>query len=189
MKAITAQLLCLLPLALWSCSSEVPVSEGSTEVSPPSDAAGSPANRGPLNFQAPEGWTERAPTAPMRHKEFLLGDDSEDELFVIVAHWPSGIGSLQANLDRWKGQIGDGANGSESTLDTITGRGLISTLFDGEGTLTGMKGDSQAGSRLLVAYIESPGGRIEGVYTIKLKGSSEAVAPWADSFRSFVRNL
>ncbi len=189
MKAISAQLLCLLPLALWSCSSEVSVPEGSTDVSSPSDAAGSPASSGPLNFLAPEGWTERSPTGPMRHKEFLLGNDPENELLVVVAHWPSGVGGLQANLDRWKGQVGGGENASEPILDTTTGNGLISTLLDGEGTFTGMQGDSRASSRLLAAYIESPGGRIEGVYTIKLEGSSEAVAPWADSFRSFVRNL
>ncbi|MFT5058304.1 MAG: hypothetical protein ACI89E_001077, partial [Planctomycetota bacterium] len=78
---------------------------------------------------------------------------------------------------------------TEPTIDTITENGLISTVLDGQGAYTGMSGESQSGSRLMAAYIESPSGRMEGVYTIKLSGPSDSIEPWAESFRQFIQDL
>ncbi len=182
-------LLASLPLLFVSCSSEPAPVTGETEVQE-SALPEAPAQRsGPLNFAAPEGWTERAPTGAMRSKEFVLGEITDTAPLVIVAHWPNGVGGLQANLQRWKSQVAGGDGAAEPSLETITGHGLISTILDGEGAYTGMSGGTEAGSRLLAAYVESPSGRMEGVYTIKLSGPADALAPWAESFRKFIQDL
>jgi len=187
-------LLVAFPLFFVSCSSEPQVETNQDNAADSNvPAAGTPAadtaRTGPLDFTAPEGWTERAPTGAMRLKEFVLGEVSESAPFVIVAHWPNGVGGLQANLQRWKGQVAGEEGAAEPGLETISDNGLICTIMDGQGAYTGMSGGTETGSRMLAAYIESPGGRIEGVYTIKLSGSVEALAPWAESFRKFIQDL
>ncbi|MDF1838649.1 MAG: hypothetical protein P1V35_12335 [Planctomycetota bacterium] len=182
-------LLLALSLAFASCSSEPQVESGGDRPAEPAAATEQTARTGPLDFTAPEGWTERAPTGAMRFKEYVLGEDVDGAPLVIVAHWPNGVGGLQANLQRWKGQVAGGDGAAEPSVETISDHGLISTIMDGEGAYTGMSGGTESGSRLLAAYIESPAGRIEGVYTIKLSGSVEALAPWAASFRKFIQDL
>jgi hypothetical protein len=177
----------LLPLAFSSCSSEPQADKAQDLVveGPAADAT----RTDPMNFAAPEGWTERTPTAAMRHKEFVLGELGDNPTLVIVAQWKNGVGGLQANLQRWKGQVGGGEGATEPTIDTLTENGLISTILDGQGAYSGMSGETQSGSRLMAAYIESPSGRMEGVYTIKLSGPSDSIEPWAESFRKFIQDL
>ncbi|MBL4769624.1 MAG: hypothetical protein JKY61_00390 [Planctomycetes bacterium] len=189
MMCNTASLLLLLPLAFLGCSSEPQVLETAPAAEEAEMAPEVKSKTGPVEFNAPEGWTEREPTAAMRSKEFVLGDDTENEVLVIVGHWPNGVGGLQANLQRWKGQLAGGENAQEPSIDTFTENGLISTLMDGMGDYSGMSGTQQAGSRLMAAYVESPMGRFEGVYTIKLSGSADSIEPWADSFRKFIQDL
>ncbi len=179
----------LLSLALWACSAE-PVSEGPEQQGGALSETDTPAVPADLlNFAAPEGWTEVEPTGPMRLKQFTLGDDKQNEVDVYVAYWKGGIGGLQRNLIRWKGQIGTGEGTPEPTIDTYTENGLISTLLDGEGAYTGKDGSTRTGTRLMAAYVESPSGRFDGVFTVKFTGPSAASAQWADSFRKFVQDL
>ncbi|MCA9001220.1 MAG: hypothetical protein KDB61_04800 [Planctomycetes bacterium] len=168
---------------LLACSSEpAPPAQDPSNETPPAQVLD--AQR-PLNFVAPLGWVEREPTQAMRAKEFVVGEAGENPLLVIVAHWPNGVGSLQDNLNRWKGQVGS----DDPTLTEYTANGLLATVLDAEGTYQGMTGEAQEGSRLLAAYVESPAGRVDGVYTIKMSGSSEEVTPWVESFHEFIKGL
>lgn len=189
MRVQSASLLFLLPFAFWACSTEPVAVDPGQQGANSTETKTSVARTGPLNFAAPEGWVEREPTKQMRFKEFTLGDDAENEVLVVVAYWAGGIGGLQGNLDRWKGQVGGGEGAAEPTIDTYTENGLITTLLDGDGSFTGMDGETKAGTRLMAAYIESPMGRFDGVYTIKLTGPSDVSAPWADSFHKFIQDL
>lgn len=186
----TAQyLLAALPFLFAACSSKPAPEKAVDPVVEDTQPEAPGPKTGPLDFTAPEGWTERAPTGAMRFKEYVLGEVTKTSPLVIVAYWPNGVGPLQANLDRWKNQVGGGEDAAEPTLETFTENGLISTILDGQGDYTGMKGGTETGSRLLAAYVESPSGRFEGVYTIKLNGSIEALEPWAESFRKFIQDL
>ena len=60
-----------------------------------------------LKFDAPQGWVAKAPGSSMRVAEFTLpkvAGDAEDAALAIFFFGGQG-GSVQANLDRWIGQM------------------------------------------------------------------------------------
>jgi hypothetical protein len=72
-------------------------------------------------------------------------------------------GSVQANMDRWKGQFGPSA--TAKTADRVI-HGLKVTTIDIAGSYSGMAGPmggaapAKPGYRMLGAIIENPGGNI-----------------------------
>src|SRR6202521_2560460 len=70
-------------------------------------AAGSSTAAAGLTFTAPAGWTVGRPGSPMRVAEFTLpraAGDSEDAQLVVYYFGGRG-GSVDANIQRWIGQI------------------------------------------------------------------------------------
>ena len=84
-------------------------------------------------------------------------------------------GSVQANLDRWKGQFaGAGGKPATATIATRTLHGLKMTTIDVAGDYSGMGGPLAAakavpGYRLLGAIIEAPGGNVFVKFTGPMK--------------------
>jgi hypothetical protein len=62
-----------------------------------------------LSFEAPSSWKSTPPKRQMRAAELkvepLAGDDYAAELVVFV--FPGGVGTVQANIERWKKQFTD----------------------------------------------------------------------------------
>ncbi len=75
-------------------------------------------------------------------------------------------GSVEANIERWKGQF---HNGTPAKVGKRTVHGLAVTTLDVSGDYAGMGGGVQAGTRLLAAIVEGPGGNIFFKFTGPVK--------------------
>ena len=149
-----------------------------------------------LKFDPPAGWVAKPPASSMRIAEFTLpktGADSEDAALTVYFFGGQG-GSVQANLDRWIGQMSQ-PDGRESkrvakTSTFKTTSGLAVTLLDVSGTYVAevQPGSTERfnkpGFRLRAAVIETPG----GPYFVKLTGPAATVAKWDDAFLAFLKS-
>ena len=95
-----------------------------------------------LKFDAPAGWVSKTPSSTMRIAEFTLprvAGDPEDAELAVFFFGASGGGGVQANVDRWIGQMDqpDGkASKDVAKTSTMTSHGLAITLVDVTGTYT-----------------------------------------------------
>lgn len=150
-----------------------------------------------LKFDAPPGWISRPPASSMRIAEFTLprvAPDTEDAEVVIFFFSGQG-GAVQANIDRWIGQMAqpDGRASREvATTTTLkTQAGMKVSLVDVTGTYVAevKPGSSERlnkpGFRLRAAVVETP----RGPYFVKLTGPAPTVARWDKTFVDFVAGL
>lgn len=161
-------------------------------------AAGSAAlqTAGALKFDPPAGWISKTPTSSMRVAEFTLprtATDKEDATVTVFFFGGQG-GTVQANLDRWIGQIEqpDGRDSKQlaktTTFDTVSG--LKVTVLDVAGTYAAEVGPgstehfNKPGFRQCAAYIDTP----DGPYFAKLLGPAATVAKWHDSYLAFLKS-
>jgi hypothetical protein len=132
----------------------------------------------------------------MRIVEYTLpkvAPDTEDAALAVFFFGGQG-GSVQANLDRWIGQMTqpDGrASGDVAKTTTLqTTSGLKVSLIDLTGTyvaeMTPGSADhfNKPGFRLRAAVIETP----DGSYYVKLTGPAATVAKWDKEFVAFVKS-
>jgi hypothetical protein len=97
-------------------------------------------------------------------------------------------GSIEANLERWKGQFLDNGHPANAQTGKRTVHGLSVTTIESAGDYTGMGGAQakdagvQHGYRLLGAIIEGPGGNI----FIKFAGPAKTVTANQHQFDQLV---
>lgn len=121
-----------------------------------------------LRWTVPSGWRTEA-TQPMRAATYsaapVPGDTARAECGVYFFGQGQG-GSIDANLDRWKGQFsGPGGKPAAAQIAKRTVRGLNITTVDAVGAYSGLGGPMASGApvpgyRLLGAIVEGPGGNI-----------------------------
>jgi hypothetical protein len=150
-----------------------------------------------LKFDAPAGWVSKPPSSSMRLAEFTLPKvegDSEDATLTVFFFGASQGGNVQANVDRWVGQMTqpDGRDSKDvAKTSTLTSHGLAITLVDVTGTYTAEMRPGSAehfnepGFRQCAAVVETSG----GPYFVKLTGPVKTVAKWNDSFVAFLKSL
>jgi hypothetical protein len=146
-----------------------------------------PPSGGDLQITAPEGWIAVQPTGMMRpDAEFALpkveGDEDHGRLTVMRAG-----GSIEANLERWRGQFEELQDKPAEETDVS---GTKVTLVDFSGTFNeqrGMTGTTvkRPGYRMLAAIVELP----DGLLFVKAYGPANTMAKHADEFRDFVESL
>lgn len=186
-KTICALLLASLSLA---CSAPGPTVV-SNNAAPPSASS----TTGDLQFKTPAGWVSETPTSSMRVAQYQLpaAEGDAEAASLVVFYFGAGQGgSVQANLDRWMGQLQQPNGGSSkdaAKTETLTVNGMKVTLLDVRGTYGG--GDMGGGSaqpkpnyRMRAGVIESP----KGAYFIKLVGPEKTVSKWDDSFIAYVNS-
>jgi hypothetical protein len=150
-----------------------------------------------LMFDPPAGWVATKPASSMRVAEFTLpkaGKDPEDASLVVYYFGGTG-GSVQANLDRWIGQMRqpDGRDSSAvAKSSTFSSKaGLKITLIDIPGTYVAevTPGSSERfnkpGFRQLAAVVETK----DGPYFVKVVGPAATVARWEPEVRAFLASL
>jgi hypothetical protein len=154
------------------------------------------ANVATLKFDMPQGWVSKAPASSMRVAEFSLpkaAGDAEDASLAVFYFGGQG-GTVQANLDRWIGQMTqpDGRASRDVARTTrLSPRGLPITLVDLSGTYVAEVSPgsterfNKPGFRLRAAVIETK----EGPYFVKLTGPEKTVARWDDAFMTFLKSL
>lgn len=150
-----------------------------------------------LKFSAPAGWESKTPASSMRVAEWTLpkaDGDKDDASLVVYYFGASGGGGVQANMDRWIGQMTqpDGRPSKDvAKTATMTVNGLKVSDVDVTGTYTAEMSPGAAehfnspGWRLRAAVIETSG----GAYYVKLTGPAKTVAKWDASYAAFLKSL
>ncbi len=149
-----------------------------------------------LKFDAPAGWVSKPPASSMRVVEYTLpktAPDTEDAALAVYYFGGQG-GTVQANLDRWVGQMtqpdGRASKDVAKTTTMQTTGGLKVTLLDVSGTYVAEMSPgaterfNKPGYRLRAAVIEAP----DGPYYVKLTGPAATVAKWDKEFVAFVKS-
>jgi hypothetical protein len=132
----------------------------------------------------------------MRVSQYQLpaADSTVESASLVVYYFGQGQGgSVDANLERWIGQMqtpdGKPSSGNAKT-ENLTVNGLKVTLLDVAGTYTGsdMGGggasQSKPNYRMRAGVIQTP----RGAYFIKLVGPEKTVTRWDQSFQDFVKS-
>jgi hypothetical protein len=147
-----------------------------------------------LKWTAPSNWKNQG-QRPMRAATYTIplaaGDTTEAECAVYFFGEGQG-GSIQANLDRWKGQV-VAASGkpADAQIQHKTIHGLAVTTIDSTGVYTGMGGPTAAektashGYRLIGAIVEGPGGNV----FIKCTGPTKTIAANQAAFDQLVNSF
>lgn len=148
---------------------------------------------GGLRWTAPSGWKTESPQ-PMRAATYSVapapGDKAGGECGVYFFGAGQG-GSVEANLDRWKGQFrGAGGKPPTATIAKRTSRGLTITTVDTSGDYSRMGGPfaagrAVAGYRLLGAIVEGQGGNV----FVKFTGPAKTVTANAQKFEQLIASF
>lgn len=142
-------------------------------ITPPTDTNSSPHEN--LTWTAPKGWIVEAPTS-MRHFTYRVGVDTECYLSILGGT----AGGLEANVNRWRKEIGLPPLATDAIADlaTTTLAGSQATVVEGEGTFQGMSGPPRDGFRLLGLIAPASG----KTYFLKMVGPSSEVTDHREGF-------
>lgn len=113
-------------------------------------------------------------------------DDKDNAECVVYFFGPGQGGSVEANIDRWKGQF----KPSDGKVTKLSVHGLPVTKIDISGEYSGMGGPmaqapSKSGYRLLGAIVEGAGGNL----FIKFTGPLKTVAANQQRFDAFLASF
>jgi len=149
-----------------------------------------------LTFTAPPAWKAVPTSSSMRVAQFALppavGDTQAAEL--VVYYFGGGGGTVEANIERWVGQMRqpDGRPSSAvAKRQSRTVNGLKVTLVDVPGTYVAemtpgsTERHNSANFHLRAAVIETS----NGPYFIKLTGPAKTIAASEKAFESFLASM
>jgi hypothetical protein len=149
-----------------------------------------------LTFTAPDGWKSTPSTSSMRIAEFSLphAPGDADDAQLIVYYFGGSGGSVDANMQRWIGQMQqtDGRPSSAvAKKQSRTVNGLTVSLVDISGTYTAEMSPGSAAHhnkphyRMRAGVVETA----KGPYFIKLTGPERTVGQWDAAFEQFVSSF
>jgi len=188
-KTTCALLVAVLAVLLEACST--PPTVVSKNAAPASPAS----TTGELKFKIPDGWTSETPSSGMRVAQYQLPateGDTEAASLVVFYFGAGQGGSVEANLDRWMGQIqqpNGGSSKDKAKTESLTVNGMNVTLLDVTGAYAGgdmgrAPAQARGNYRMRAGVIESP----KGAYFVKLVGPEKTVGKWDDSFMAFIKS-
>ncbi len=142
---------------------------------PSTDSAG-------LDWTAPLGWN-RGPTSPMRLISFTIGKATECYVTVLEG----AAGGLEANVNRWRQQMGQPPLDAVAlaALPAVPMLGSTGRLVQIRGDFTGMDGVTRDGFMLIGALCEMRG---QSVF-VKMTGPEAEVRTELSRFEAFCRSL
>ena len=149
-----------------------------------------------LTFTTPDGWKQAPSGSSMRVAEFTLpraAGDPDDAQLVVYYFGGSG-GSVDANMQRWIGQMEQPDGKPSSAVAKKESRkvnGLTVSLVDVSGTYTAEMSPG-ASTHHDNAHYRMRAGVVEtgkGPYFIKLVGPEKTIAKWERAFDQFVGSL
>ena len=133
----------------------------------------------------------------MRTAEFVIpkaSGDADDAELIVYYFGAGGVGSADANIDRWVGQMQQPDGSASKTKAQRSGKtinGLKVTTVDVSGTYTAevrpgaTEHYNKPGFRLCAAVVETP----RGAYYIKMTGPAKTVAAAQADYTGFVASL
>jgi hypothetical protein len=147
-----------------------------------------------LTYKVPDGWQTEQPKSSMRLAQFALpkaAGDADDASAVIFFFGEGQGGGVDANLERWAGQMSQAGGRPGTVADgkktTFTANGHTVTVIDITGSYTDMMSGASAktGYRMKAAVVEMPA----GAYFVKLTGPDKTVGKWDASFTAFLKSF
>ena len=148
-----------------------------------------------IRFDAPKEWTVQGTTSSMRVAQYALpkaAGDAEDAELIVYYFGGSG-GSVQANLDRWLGQMEqpDGRpSKAVAKTSSLTANTLKMTVLDVTGRYVAEISPgsparhNKPGFRMKAVVIETP----RGPYFVKLTGPEKTVGRWESAFDAYLKS-
>ena len=165
-----------------------PVAPMSSRGTPVAAGAGAAASAS-IAWDLPSSWQQEQPSSEMRMAQATIPGAAGPGQLVVFYFGPGGGGGVEANLDRWVGQM-DVKVGGEPQRTTFEVHGYKVTMLDVAGTLKpsgmGMGPSSpQPDSRLLAAVVEGPG----GPWFFKATGPDATLAAAHDDFKAMLESV
>ena len=177
-----------------ACAADKPATDAAEKAAPaPTAAKSGGAGEGlalpGARVDQPAGWAFRAPSSSMRLAEAEIPGPGGPALLTVFFFGAGGGGGIDANLQRWAGQI-EADPGAERFRDSYQVNGYTVSTIGVAGTLLpsrmgGGPTEPTPGSRLLGAVIEGPG----GPWFFKITGPSETVLAAAPAFDGMLRSI
>jgi hypothetical protein len=142
---------------------------------------------GTIDFDLPKSWQSKKPSSGMRLAQAAIPGPGGDADFAVFFFGPGGGGPVDANIDRWVGQM-DGA--TKPTPEVFETHGFKVTWVDVKGTLKasqmGMTNSAPiSNARLYGAVVEGPG----GPWFFKTQGPESTLAPQRDAFVALLKSV
>ncbi len=137
-----------------------------------------------LTLTGPAGWVRKPAQSSFVRAEFLLpraqGDDADGRVTISTAG-----GSIEANIERWKGQFGSAPEHSKQ--EQIKVGGLDVSLVDFSGDFNDQRGPfapavKRSGYRMIAAIIPVAG----ELHFIKAVGPKKTIEAHAQEIRTFI---
>ena len=150
--------------------------------------AGVAAPAGSIEFDLPKGWQQQEPQSSMRLAQAAISGPGGPGEFAVFYFGEGGGGTVDANIDRWIGQMETKDRPKPETFQSAGG--LKVTWVDVKGTLKpsqmGM-GPSTAlsNARLYGGVVEGPG----GPWFFKATGSGATLAPARAAVLALVKGV
>ena len=148
---------------------------------PASPSGGTPEFK--MNFQLPEGWKELDPIG-MRDIDLRFGEDDAGEVSLVRAS-----GSLEANVNRWRSQMGlepDTPENIQALEERLLFGMLPSKLVKLDGDYTGFGKDQAAENYRMVGLVFSSA---QGSIFVKMTGPRAEVEANEEKFFEFVQTI
>lgn len=150
-----------------------------------------PSASGQLDIQLPESWVEEPPANSMRLLQAKIPGEGGDGELAVFYFGPGGGGGVEANIQRWLGQVTP-VSGGEPVRETFESGALTIHTVEAKGTLTSSPMSMSAtppppqpDSMLLGAVVEGPG----GPWFLKASGPEATLGSQREAFFEMVRNL
>ena len=137
----------------------------------------------------PDGWAFRQPSSSMRLAEAEIPGPGGPALLTVFFFGAGGGGGVDANLQRWAGQI-ELDPGSTPERGGFEVNGYSVSVIEAVGTLLpsrmgGGPSEPAPGSKLLGAVIEGPG----GPWFFKVTGPTDTVSAAAPAFEAMLQSV
>jgi len=153
-------------------------------------AAETAPRENPLSWVTPAGWKEAPPSntpGSMRLVDLRFGENGEGECYLSAM--PGNAGGLEANVNRWRGQMGQPAYTPEELANLpkkpFLGRDSVFVDFEGDFKGMGAAADALKGYRLLGLVQPAP----EFTLFVKMTGPKELVAQNQAAFEQFCQSI
>jgi hypothetical protein len=151
------------------------------------DRSGGEIRLDAITFTAPTGWGRKRSESSFIDAEYVLpradGDEADGRLTVSQAG-----GTIEANVDRWKGQFGGSPkNARQEQIDV---GGLSVTLVDFSGDFNDQRGPfappvNRPGYRMIAAIIPMNG----QLHFVKAVGPQKTIEAHAEEFKTLIHTV
>lgn len=148
---------------------------------------GNEVNLAAMTLTAPDAWQRKQPSSSFVEAEFVLPVTEENENAARLTVSIAG-GSIEANIQRWKGQFG--GKPEKESQEEVEVDGIKATMVDFTGDFDDRRGpfapgEKRSGYRMIAAIIPIDG----QLHFVKATGPQETVAAHAEAIEEFVRSV